>query len=256
MDLAGQWEHWRERLARKHKVRLFAAYLQSFSNTHGPVEKLAAVLAEIAELPGLAALCLGTRPDCLDGGKLALIADFPARETWLDLGLQSASDATLRRINRGHTAADFARAARAASRRGLLVCAHVMAGLPGEGREAFLATVRFVAALAESEGAVAGIKLHNLYVARDTPLSRDWEQGAYAPLALADYAAWAAEALALIPPDLVVHRIHADPAPGELLAPDWAADGGAVRRAVLSALDAVPSERAPDEERQQPSKKK
>jgi radical SAM superfamily enzyme len=131
-----------------------------------------------------------------------------------------------------------------------------MAGLPGEGREAFLATVRFVAALAESEGAVAGIKLHNLYVARDTPLSRDWEQGAYAPLALADYAAWAAEALALIPPDLVVHRIHADPAPGELLAPDWAADGGAVRRAVLSALDAVPSERAPDEERQQPSKKK
>ena len=178
---------------------------------------------------------MGTRPDCLDGEKLALIADLPARETWLDLGLQSSNDATLVRINRGHAAADFARAARAASRRGLLVCAHVMAGLPGEGREEFLATVRFVAALG-AEGAVAGIKLHNLYVPRGTALSRDWEQGAYAPISLADYAQWAAEALALLPPDLVVHRIHAGrPGPGRAAGPGlgrgWrkGAGGGAFR---------------------------
>ena len=237
LDLASQWERFKHSLERGRKARLFLAYLQSYSNTHGPAERLARVLEEIRPLPGLAGLCVGTRPDCLDAEKLGLLAAFSATEKWLDLGLQSSNDATLVRINRGHTARDFARAATAAATCGLQVCAHLMAGLPGEGQEEFLASVRFVADLAV-EGAVAGVKFHNLYVCRDTPLAEQWSRGEYAPLALADYADWVAEALALLPPNTVIHRLHADPAPGELLAPDWAGDKAGLRRAVLGRIEA------------------
>ena len=102
------------------------AYLQSFSNTYGPTARLAALLGELAALPDLAGLCLGTRPDCLEAEKLALLAAFPGPPVRLELGLQSANDATLARINRGHDAACFARAVREAAAHGIGVTAHVM----------------------------------------------------------------------------------------------------------------------------------
>lgn len=232
LSLGGQWEFWRERLARTRKAGRFLAYLQSFSNTHGPVERLAAVLEELAGLPGLAGICIGTRPDCLDPDKLALLAGLDLPWVQLDLGLQSARDATLARVNRGHTAADFARAARDAAAAGIQVCAHLMAGLPGEGRAEFLESVEFVNGLP-----VAGVKLHNTLVLEHTALARAWRAGEYSPPSQEDYVAWVAEALARLRPEMAVHRVCADPAPGELLAPDWAGDKTAVLRAVDHELE-------------------
>ena len=218
ISLAGQWDHWRDRLGRRYKARLFIAYLQSFSNTHGPARKLARVLDELEGLPGLAVLSVGTRPDCLDPEKLDLLAGFPAREVWLEMGLQSASDRVLARINRGHDAACFARAVRDAAGRGLSVVAHVMAGLPGEEPGGLVRTVEFLNKLP-----VAGIKFHNTYVARDTPLEEMWNQGEFRPLDISEYARVLGRALDALDPGVVVHRLTGDPAPGELLAPHWAA---------------------------------
>ncbi|QLA18742.1 TIGR01212 family radical SAM protein [Desulfolutivibrio sulfoxidireducens] len=206
------------------------AYLQSFSNTHGPVEKLAAVLAQVAALPGVRGLCLGTRPDCLDPEKLDLLAAAPL-PVRLELGLQSANDRTLARINRGHDAACFARAVTGAAARGLDVCAHVIAGLPGETLEDFLATMDFLAALP-----VWGVKFHNLFVARGSLLERSWRAGEYQPMERAAYVAWMARAIPRLRADMVVERINADPAPGELLAPDWASDKSGVIRDIRQAL--------------------
>lgn len=225
--LAAQWDFWREQLAQKYRVRLFLAYLQSFSNTHAPLEKLRAVLEELDGLPGRVGLCIGTRPDCLDADKLDLLAALPG-ETWLDLGLQSCHDATLRRINRGHDAACFAEATKNAAARGIKVCAHLIAGLPGEGPEDFLAGIAFLNALP-----IAGIKLHNLYVCSSTALARDFLSGCFAPLRREEYAVMVCEALARLRPDVVIHRLMGDPAPGELLAPDWAGD----KQSVLDAID-------------------
>lgn len=231
LDLAAQWEFWRERLARKYKARLFLAYLQSFSNTYGPLERLRNVLAELAPLPGRAGLCIGTRPDCLDAAKLDLLAGLPG-ETWLDIGLQSCRDATLRRINRGHDAACFARAVRAAAERGLQVCAHLIAGLPGETPDDFLAGIAFLDDLP-----VSGVKLHNLYVCEGSPLAADLRDGRYEPLEREAYVAAVCEALARLRSDIVVHRLTGDPAPGELLAPAWAADKQSLLRAIHERLE-------------------
>jgi radical SAM protein (TIGR01212 family) len=235
-DIPAQWDHWTKRYTARHGgAPLFLAYLQSFSNTHGPLARLTSLLAALAPLPGLVGLAVGTRPDCLDRAKLAAIANFPADEIWLELGLQSARDDTLARINRGHTFADFARAVRLATEVGggrIQICAHLMAGLPGETEADFLATVDALAGLP-----VHGAKLHNLLVCRSTEMARLWNAGEYVPLERDAYADMVARAVARLAPDVVVHRLAADPAPGELLAPAWAADRRGLRAALLARME-------------------
>lgn len=228
VSLAGQWEHWTARLGKRYKTDLFLAYLQSYSNTHGPLERVRGVLDEIFSLSGLVGICLGTRPDCLDGGRLEEFARRDVGLKMLDMGLQSASDETLARINRGHDFACFADACRRADALGVEVCAHVIAGLPGEDDEDFLATIDAVNRLP-----VRGVKIHNLYVCHGSPLAGLWRKGGYRPLELEQYAALLARALNRLRPDIVVHRITGDPAPGELLAPDWAGR----KREVLAAIE-------------------
>ena len=213
-DISLQWEHWRAHYGMK--ARLFMAYFQSFTNTRGPLEDLRGLLAQAEGLPAIAGIAIGTRPDCLDEAKLDAIAACGLPEVWLELGLQSAHDATLARIRRGHGVAASERAVRLAAERGIKVCGHLMAGLPGEDGEDFLDSIRWAAALH-----LAGIKLHNVYVARDTPLERDYLSGAYEPPGQEDYVALAAEALTLLPARVVIQRLVSDPAPDELVAPKW-----------------------------------
>ncbi|MFP5259083.1 MAG: TIGR01212 family radical SAM protein [Acidobacteriota bacterium] len=228
--LRAQWEALTGPARRRNEALL--AYLQSFSNTYGPPERLAALLAEITALPDLAGLCLGTRPDCLDTEKIRLLAAAEVPHVRLEMGLQSASDATLARINRGHTAADFARATRAAAEAGLFVTAHVMAGLPGEGIDDFLATVAFLSALP-----IAGVKFHNTLVVAGSGLAELYAAGGYAPMTREDYVAAVCRAVALLPPHVAVERQNADPAPGELVAPAWAADKQGILRDINERLE-------------------
>ena len=262
LSLTEQWAFLAPRLSARHPEARLLAYLQSYSNTHASTARLGQVLAEISALPGVAGLCLGTRPDCLDVGldagghcaRLDLLASFlrsdaqasctrvdvqaPRRDdaqaslvrnaaqtgagfdfVQLDLGLQSADDAVLARIGRGHDAACFARAAVAAAARGLSVCAHLVHGLPGARPDDLAASVEFLNGLP-----VDGVKFHNLLVCRGAGLEALWRAGGYAPPGRERYVADLAQALAVLRPDICVQRLVADAAPGELLAPDWAAD--------------------------------
>lgn len=230
LSLTEQWTLWRSRRLAKWGQVALVAYLQAFSNTYGPARKLARVLDELAGLEGLEGLCLGTRPDCLDREKTRLLADFPARELWLELGLQSANPATLARINRGHGPESFARAAELAASFGINICAHLIIGLPGETVDDFLRSLSFMNALP-----VAGVKFHNLFVPRGSTLERDYHCGSLTLLSREDYVEWLILGLTHLRPDVVVHRLNADPDQGELVAPDWAGQ----KRQVLNAISAA-----------------
>lgn len=228
---AEQWERLTGRLRAAASPPLLFAYAQAFSNTHGPLERLDALLHEIAALPNVFGLCLGTRPDCLDDAKLDRIASSPFREIRLELGLQSADDAVLAGVNRGHTAAQFADAARAAARRGLRVVAHLMAGLPGAAQDDLVKTATFL-----NELPIAAVKFHNTFVAHGAGLDRRHQEGDYTPQTLEDYAVTVAAAIRRLRPDIVVERLAADPKQGECIAPDWANDKNRIRAAILAAL--------------------
>lgn len=237
MGMAGQtlqeqWAIWQGRFTRSRNAGLFIAYLQSFSNTYGPASRLRRLLLELRGLEGNVGVSVGTRPDCLDAEKLDIIAASGLEETWLELGVQTAHDATLRRINRGHDAASSAWAIHEAAARGIRVCAHVIFGLPGEDRAMMLETVDWLNSLP-----VFGVKFHALYVCRDTPLAGQWRAGAFEPLEQARYAEVMVEALARLRSEVVVHRLVGEPAGDELLAPAWAADKRASARLIQDALE-------------------
>ena len=207
-------------MQRRYGAAKFIAYFQSFSNTYAPVDRLRALYQEALAGPEVVGLSIGTRPDCLDDEVLDLLAGL-ARERllWLELGLQSAHDRTLKALNRGHDVACFTRAVERAASRGLEVVAHVILGLPGEGPEEMAATAAYLARLP-----VQGVKIHLLYVVEGSGLARLYRQGAYTCLTAEAYVQSVVDFVELLPPHLVIHRLTGDPHRQELLAPDWCLD--------------------------------
>lgn len=232
MPLAAQWAHWQDRYGLSRNARTFIAYLQSFSNTYGPASRLRSILEQLQVLPGIAGVAVGTRPDCVDEEKLDMLAAVPLPELWLELGVQSGDDATLARINRGHTARCSEDAIRMAAERGLRVCAHVMAGLPGEDAQAFLSTVAWLNGLP-----IHAIKFHALYVCHGTPLAAQFARGAYQPMTEDAYIDMMLQALPRLRSHIVVQRLAGDPAADELVAPAWAVSGQQVSRRITDALE-------------------
>lgn len=216
-DIPSQWRFWQAKYAINTKAKKFLAYFQSFSNTYGPAQRLQQLLQQTAFLPDIIGISIGTRPDCLDEEKYSLLAACPLPEVWLELGLQSCHDATLRRINRQHTVAQAEKAVCAAAASNIKVVGHLMAGLPGETVNDFLDSVRWAARLP-----LHGIKLHSTFVAHNTALALQYAQGTYHPLSQDQYVQALVKALTLLPPRIVIHRLTGDPTPEELVAPAWA----------------------------------
>ncbi len=205
-----------QRLARKgvHKV---AAYFQPHTNTHAPLATLREAWDAPLPFPEVVALCVGTRPDCVADPVLDLLASYRDRwEVWLELGLQSASDATLSRLRRGHGSACFADACGRARSRGLRVCAHVILGLPGEGVEDEARTAAFLA-----RSGIDGVKLHQLSVVRGTALEAEWRAEPFPLFAEEAYAERAAAFVGRLPASTVLHRLVGDVDEGDLVAPNF-----------------------------------
>ncbi len=217
LSITQQMEQGLARLRQRYGAKKFIAYFQSFTNTYAPVEQLEGLYREALAFPGVVGLSIGTRPDCLSDAVLDLLAELKKDYlVWLELGLQSAHDATLQRINRGHDVACFTAAVAQAAVRGLETVAHVILGLPGEGPGEIAATASLLAGLP-----LQGVKIHLLYVTRDSALASFYREGAYRPLSEREYVTAVVDFLELLPPNLIIHRLTGDPHPGELLAPEW-----------------------------------
>jgi radical SAM protein (TIGR01212 family) len=135
---------------------------------------------------------------------------------WLELGLQSAVDETLIRINRGHTYREFLDGYLLAREYPLLICVHVIIGLPGENRSHVLTTAHELARLKPD-----GIKIHSLYIHRGTALDRLFLQGNYQPLQQHEFVDLACDMLELLPRETIIHRLTGDPRRMDLVAPAW-----------------------------------
>ncbi len=216
-DLDLQLEQGRAHMRRRFGAGKFIAYFQAYSSTYAPVEKLRSLFDRALDGPDMAGLAVSTRPDCVPDAVLDLLAVYSARTlVWLELGLQSACDSSLARLNRCHTVEDFTDAARRAAARGLPVAAHVILGLPGEGRDQMLTTARYLSGLK-----VAGLKLHALHVLRGTALAAQHAEEPVRLLSLEEYAALAVDFLEHTRPEVVIQRLAADAPRSELIAPDW-----------------------------------
>ncbi|MFB0767571.1 TIGR01212 family radical SAM protein [Aeromonas salmonicida] len=208
-------------LARRDEVtraKRYLAYFQAYTSTYAEVEYLQRMYEEALSASDMVGLCVGTRPDCVPDAVLDLLAAYQARgyEMWLELGLQSANDKTLQRINRGHGYAAYADAVARAHQRGIKVCAHLIVGLPGEVPMDSLDTLHRIVATG-----VEGIKLHPLHVVEGSTLGKAWQAGRLEVLSLDQYVEAAVAMIQHTPPEVVYHRISASARRPTLLAPVW-----------------------------------
>jgi radical SAM protein (TIGR01212 family) len=177
-------------------------------------------------------VAVATRPDTLPDWALARLAHLRTRaDVWVELGLEAANDAVLLDVNRLHTVEEFRQAARRAHGAGLLVVAHAILGLPGDGREGARLTAQVLA-----EEGVEGVKVHNVLVLRKTELARRFRAGAFEPLDAQTYVSFLADFVERLGPAQVLHRITADAPPEERLAPDWKLHKNEIRRALAEEL--------------------
>ncbi len=216
-SIAKQIQEAKYRLAARYKAQKFIAYFQAFTNTYAPCNILRKRYDEALEDSKMVGLAIGTRPDCIDAAILDLIEDYTATHmVWIEYGLQSKHNRTLEKINRGHTFEDFVRAVQMTQGRNILICAHVILGLPGESREDVMDTARAVADLG-----IDGIKIHNLYIPKETPLARLFQEGEYRVLDREIYVTWVVAFLERLSPSVIIQRLTGDPDPSALLAPSW-----------------------------------
>ena len=205
-------------MIKKYKAKKFLAYFQSYTNTYTSCEHMKQMFDEALSCEGMVGMAIGTRPDCIDAQKLDLIESYTKNYlVWLEYGLQSVHDATLKIINRGHMFKDFSSAVWLTRGRGINICAHVILGLPGEDKNKMLETAKILA-----DSGINGVKIHLLYVIKGTVLDNMWKNNDYIPMEQEDYVDTVCDFLELLPKEMIIQRITGDPHSDELRAPLWA----------------------------------
>jgi radical SAM protein (TIGR01212 family) len=214
---------------RRFQAKKFIAYLQAFSNTYGPVDRLEACWDRVTDVEDVIGLSVGTRPDCLSKDVLDLISAYHRRLPYfcLEIGLQSAHDRSLRKIRRGHDFACFTDAVAGAQQRGIPLCAHIILGLPGENIPDMLETVQVLLDLG-----IEGVKLHHLHVLEGTALARQYRAGTLRLFEMDEYVDLVCRILSIIDGRMIIHRLMGEASGEQLIAPGWTACKSQVQNAI------------------------
>jgi radical SAM protein (TIGR01212 family) len=233
VPLTDQLDSGRRGIARCTRARKYLAYFQAYTNTYADVETLKGMYDQALAVEGMVGLSVGTRPDCVSPPVLDLLASYidQGMEVWLELGLQSAFDASLKRVNRGHGFREYSQTCQAARRLGIPVCTHLIVGMPGESAWHSRESLDIVLDIGTD-----GLKLHPLHVVKGTQLANEWRRGEYAPLPLEEYVQTAADMIERTPWDVVYHRVTGTAPANLLLTPAWCSQKWPVVNAIVAEL--------------------
>ncbi|MDD2914636.1 MAG: TIGR01212 family radical SAM protein [Gallionella sp.] len=216
--LEAQFDSGRRAIAKRTRAKKFLAYFQAYTNTYAEVKELDALYRQAMTQHDIVGLSVGTRPDCVSGAVLDLLAGYRDEGfiVWLELGLQSAFDESLRRVNRGHGLQEYREVAVAARQRGIPLCTHLILGMPGEDASHYHTSLDTVLDIG-----VDGLKLHPLHVVKHTVLASQWRNGEYHPLSREEYIRQACNLIERTPEHISFHRVTGTASKDILLAPEW-----------------------------------
>ncbi|MDC5819875.1 TIGR01212 family radical SAM protein [Vibrio europaeus] len=200
------------------RAKRYLAYFQAYTSTYAEVQVLKNMYEEALKAADIVGLCVGTRPDCVPDAVLELLSSYVEQgyEIWLELGLQTANNQTLKHINRGHNFECYAEITQRARELGIKVCTHLIVGLPKETREDNIETLNKVLDVGTD-----GIKLHGLHIVEGSTMAKAWKAGKLNAPELEEYVAIASEMIRMTPPEVVYHRVSSAARRPTLLAPLW-----------------------------------
>ena len=205
-----------EFIHRRYKAKLAALYFQSWTNTYDTADNLKHIYDMALSCGDFSEFIVSTRPDCVEDDVADLLAGYITedREVWVELGLQSASDETLRRINRGHTLSDYIKCMERLHKRGIKVCTHVILGLPGEEREDFIETAKVLNKVGSE-----GVKIHNLHIPGGTKMAEEYLEGEITSWSTERYMNEVEYFLRLLNPEMIIERLVCETPSHRLMAP-------------------------------------
>lgn len=231
--IAEQIDSGRQVIRKRTGAKKYIAYFQAYTNTYAKTKDLCHLYNQALNEPDVIGLAIGTRPDCVSDDVLELLSNYQQQgyEIWLELGLQSAHDKTLERVNRGHGFSVYEQTTRKARNRGINVCTHLILGLPGEFTEHHISSLERVLELG-----VDGLKFHPLHVVKGTQLANEWRRGEYQPLTMNKYINDVVELIKRTPKGIVFHRLTGTASSKILLAPEWCSKKWQVLNAITTEL--------------------
>lgn len=217
-NIKSQLEKGKEFFSRKYPEMKYIAYFQSYTNTYDDIEALKQMYEAALSVPDVVGISIATRPDCVSDELLDYLEELSLRTfLTMEYGVESLNDKTLKIINRGHTSECSINIIRNTHARGIIVCAHLILGLPGESREEILRQEKIINSLP-----VDFLKLHQLQITKGTILEHRpdlIEQCTlYTP---EEYIDLVVEYLSRLRSDIIIERFTSQ-SPAELLvAPRW-----------------------------------
>lgn len=194
-------------LKKRYNAHKYILYFQAYSSTWGSVSRLRKTYDEGLALGNFVELVVSTRPDCVDEDIAVLLGSYVRDDfdVWVELGLQSAHDRSLERINRGHDKACFEKAYKLLKAAGVKVAVHMIFGLPGEDRKEILESTDYLASLRPD-----GVKFHNLHIPTGSPLYQEYTAGELSFPDSRRHVGYVADALERMPPETIIMRMTTD----------------------------------------------
>ena len=218
----------------KEEDKKYIAYFQSFTNTYGDVDRLGGIFRTAVLRDEIAAISIGTRPDCLEEDMLDLLDELnKIKPVWIELGLQTIHEDSAKAFNRGYSLPVFNKAYMELKKRNIEVIVHVILGLPGETDKDMYETVRYLANLSPK---LDGIKLHLLHILKNTRLEREYREKPFKILSLDEYTEILINCLRILPESVVIHRMTGDGDKRLLVEPLWSADKKKVLNTINKAI--------------------
>ena len=205
--------------SRKYPEMKYIAYFQAYTNTYDKIESLAAKYEEALENKDVAGIIIGTRPDCVSNELLDYLEELSKRTfVMVEYGIESTSNETLKRINRGHTYEEAEEAIRLTAERGIPTGAHIILGLPGETHEQILRHADII-----SELPLTSVKLHQLQIIRGTAMGSEYEAfpERFRLYTANEYIDLVIEFIGRLRKDIHIDRFVSQSPKDLLIAPDW-----------------------------------
>ncbi|MGM9550976.1 MAG: TIGR01212 family radical SAM protein [Clostridia bacterium] len=228
-SITEQLEKERVRIFEKKGDKKLIAYFQANTNTFAPLSVLKEKYEEALSHPSVVGMSIATRADCLPEGVLDYLEEIN-RRTYLtvELGLQTVSDVTAERINRGYDFKVFENSFNELKKRNIRVVVHIINGLIGETREDMINTARVLSRMDPD-----GIKIHLLHILGGTKCEEEYKKGLLMPLDKEEYIDITVNQIRYFKEECVIERVTGDGKRESLIAPLWSLD----KISVLGGID-------------------
>lgn len=222
-------------LSKKWKSTKYIAYFQNFTNTYGDINYLTSLYNEVLKNKDIVGISIATRADCIDDEVLNMLKKLNEKTfLWIELGLQSTKEDTIKLINRGYSHEVFHNTVLKLKENNIKFLTHIIFGLPGETKEDMLKTVDYVKSIHPF-----GVKFHSLYIQKNSPIYEYYLKNPFKLISKDEYINILCDSIEILPKDIVVHRLTGDPDRNTLSEPNWTRD----KLSVISSIDKELKER-------------